>query len=50
MIDIDHNGIIEPAEMQAWRAAHPPGGRAQGAPPPGYGYGPPSPSGSPYQQ
>ncbi|HVH76192.1 MAG TPA: hypothetical protein VM755_14855, partial [Stellaceae bacterium] len=54
-IDVDHNGVIERGEMQAWRAAHPPHWRAQGAPP-GGGYGAPGsegygpPPGGGYQQ
>jgi hypothetical protein len=56
-IDADHNGVIERGEMQAWRAAHPPHWRAQGAAPGGgYGYGAPGsegygpPPGGGYQQ
>ena len=42
-IDTDHNGVIERPEMEAWRAAHAHGWRAQGGPP-AAGYPPSGPA------
>jgi hypothetical protein len=59
MIDTDHDGIIQPYELQAWRAAHgrqagqqpPPGGQGTyQAPPQGAYPGPGSYQGAPPQQ
>jgi len=33
-IDADHDGVLEPAEMRAWRSQHPRGAGSRSEPPP----------------